>query len=119
MFVDVHFFLHIDFLILNVDTKKHEDYLGVVGEFLEENLKLELHPKKISKRKLAWGIDFCGYIVLPHYILPRTKTKRRILEKVNQGSDYQVLQSYLGYMSHSNSFRLSEKLKNDYWLKES
>lgn len=107
-----------DFLILNVDTKKHEDYLGVVREFLEENLKLELHPKKISERKLAWGIDFCGYIVLPHYILPRTKTKRRILEKVKQGSDYQVLQSYLGYMSHSNSFRLSEKLKNDYWLKE-
>jgi len=105
-----------DFLILTADSKRHKDYLKTIRELLEDNLKLELHPKKISARKLTWGIDFCGYIVLPHYILPRTKTKRRILIKILQGSDYQALQAYLGYMSHSNGFRLSEKIKNEYWL---
>ncbi len=109
-----------DFLILNTDvnTRWKEIYLEFVKEFLETVLKLELHPKKIDLRELKWGIDFCGYIVLPHYILARTKTKRRIIRKVTQGADYQALQSYLGYMSHANSFKLSEKLKNDYWLKE-
>lgn len=109
-----------DFLILNTDTNTQwkEIYLESVKKFLEIVLKLELHPKKIDLRELKWGIDFCGYIVLPHYILPRTKTKRRILRKVTQDADYQALQSYLGYMSHANSFKLSEKLKNDYWLKE-
>lgn len=106
-----------DFLVLDTGAKQHKDYLSATRKFLKDNLKLELHPKKISARRLRWGVDFCGYIVLPHYILPRTKTKTRILKKVMQGSNYQALQSYLGYMSHSNSFRLSEKLKNDYWLK--
>ena len=105
-----------DFLILSVNTKQHEDYLIAVNEFLEENLKLELHPKKTSARKLSWGIDFCGYIVLPHYTLPRTSTKRRILKKLMQGSDYQALQSYLGYVSHANSFNLAKRIKNLYWI---
>lgn len=106
-----------DFLILTSGNKLHKEYLDNIRVFLTDQLKLELHPKKISTRKLRWGIDFCGYIVLPHYVLPRTKTKRRIIKKITQGSDYQALQSYLGYMSHSNSFKLSEKLKNDYWLR--
>ena len=107
-----------DFLVLNRGSERHADYLSTISEFLKDNLKLELHPKKTSARKLTWGIDFCGYIILPHYVLPRTKTKRRIIKNVLQGSDYQALQSYLGYMSHSNSFRLREKLKNDYWLEK-
>lgn len=107
-----------DFLILNTESEWHEDYLNAIDEFLRDNLKLELHPKKIVTRKLRWGIDFCGYIVLSHYILPRTKTKRRILKKVMQGSDYQALQSYLGYLSHSNSFKLAEELRNLHWSQQ-
>lgn len=107
-----------DFLILTSEPKRYKDYLNVFKLFLRVNLKLELHPKKISARKLKWGIDFCGYIVLPHYILPRTRTKRRIVKNIRQGSNYQALQSYLGYLSHSSSFKLSEKLKNNYWLTE-
>ena len=108
-----------DFLVLNTSTdpKWKEIYLESIKEFLESDLRLELHPKKIATRKLRWGIDFCGYIVLPHYILPRTKTKKRIINKISKGNvSYQSLQSYLGYFSHANSFKLSEKLKNLYYL---
>ncbi len=107
-----------DFLVLNAstNTKWKEIYLESIKEFLKNVLKLDLHQKKIVTRKFKWGIDFCGYIVLPHYILPRTKTKRRILKKVMLGSDYQALQSYLGYLSHSNSHKLSNELKNLYWF---
>lgn len=107
-----------DFLILSIDTKQHEEYFLAIDEFLEEKLKLELHPRKILVRKLSWGIDFCGYIILPYYILPRTKTKRRILKRIMNGYvENQVLQSYLGYISHANSFKLSKIIKNLYWIK--
>jgi len=85
---------------------------------LKEYLKLELHPNKIILRKLSWGIDFLGYIVLPYYILPRVKTKKRIFKKLKEKTDSvnfkQSLQSYLGYLKHANSYKLQQRLKN--WL---
>ena len=84
------------------------------------NLMLELHPDKISIRCLDNGIDFLGYIVLPHYILPRTKTKKRIFkklkEKIGLENFNQSLQSYLGYLKHAKSYKLTEKLKNQIWF---
>jgi len=100
-----------DFLIITSNTYQYADYLSLISKFLSNNLKLELHPQKIIIRKLKWGVDFCGYIVLPHYILPRTKTKRRIMKKIT-ASNHQAVQSYLGYFSHANSYRISENLKN-------
>ncbi len=56
--------------------------------------------------------------VFPNFILPRTKTKRRIfrklykkiqLVKLGQASPEplnQTLQSYLGYLSHANAYVL-------------
>ena len=91
--------------------------LITIGNFLQGNLKLQLHPKKIILKKLTSGIDFCGYIVLPHYCLPRTKTKRRILNKANGTNvSIQSLQSYLGYFSHAKSFKIQQELKNIYFL---
>lgn len=67
-----------DFLIISNRKEELKTYIKPISTFLEEKLKLELHPKKIIFRNLYWGIDFLGYIILPHYILPRIKTKRRI-----------------------------------------
>jgi hypothetical protein len=86
-----------------------------IREFLKTGLKLSLHPDKIIFRKHTWGIDFLGYIVLPHYLLPRTKTKRRMFRKLGEKIDFsnfnEFLQSYLGYLSHSNSYRLAQRIK--------
>ena len=67
-----------DFLFLSTDRNKLLKLINPLEKFLEERLQLELHPRKITIRKLNWGIDFLGYVVLPHYRLPRTKTRRRI-----------------------------------------
>lgn len=104
-----------DFLLLSTDRKKLESFILPISIFLQKELKLELHPNKIVFRKLDWGIDFLGYVVLPHYRLPRPKTKRRIFkklkEKVNSINFDQSLQSYLGYLSHANSYKLIRKLE--------
>lgn len=106
-----------DFLILDQKPQTLLHHFESIEYFLKENLKLKLHPKKISLRKLSWGIDYCGYIVLPYYILPRTKTKRRIINKIlDSNVTNQSLQSYLGYLSHAYSKRLSHSLVNNFWL---
>ena len=96
----------------------HISIYHTIQQFLKENLILEIHPKKIVNRKLTWGIDFLGYIVLPYYILPRTKTKRRMFirlqEKIGSENFNQSLQSYLGYLKHANSYKLVNQVKNLY-----
>ena len=109
-----------DFIFLSEDKESLLQYINELKKFLENELKLELHPKKINIRRLDNGIDFLGYIILPHYILPRTKTKKRILGKLKEkmGSENfkQSLQSYLGYLKHANAFKLSRDLKNHFLL---
>lgn len=105
-----------DFLILSGDNESLQRSIVTISHFLWNNLKLELHPKKIILRKLDWGVDFLGYIVLPHYILPRTKTKRRIFKKLqilySNDTDHlnQSLQSYLGYLSYANAYKVKQEL---------
>ena len=101
-----------DFVFLSKNEKILSSFINPVREYLLRELKLELHPGKIILRKLEWGIDFLGYVVLPHYILPRAKTKRRMLKKVNTRN----IQSYLGYLSHANAYYLGEEVKNKIWL---
>lgn len=109
-----------DFLILSTDKKLLQSYVNSAEEFLRTCLKLELHPKKIILRKLEWGIDFLGYVILPFYCLARTKTKKRVFQKLKEKKESsnfnQTLQSYLGYLSHANSYKLTQKLKNQIWF---
>lgn len=109
-----------DFVLLSASKSKLEDYVNTIEKFLKENLKMELHPKKIIFRRLDWGIDFLGYVVLSYYVLPRTKTKKRLFKKlknkISKDNFNESLQSYLGYLSHANSYKLRQKLKNQIWL---
>lgn len=97
-----------------------QEYLEPIEQFLGDHLKLQLHPQKIIFRKLDWGIDFLGYIILPYYRLPRAKTRNRIFKqvekKITAENFNQSLQSYLGYFSHANSYRLTQELKNQIWF---
>ena len=105
-----------DFVIVDGSGERFGAWLDAIRQFLRVRLKLELHPGKITVRKYRRGVDFLGYVNLPHHRVLRTKTKRRIMHKVGRGVPHASLQSYLGVLSHANSFRLSRKLKNLWWL---
>ncbi len=122
-----HYFRYADdFLIVHENLGHLEELFMTIRQFLDNELGLELHPNKIMIRKLRRGIDFLGYIVLPHHIVLRTKTKRRMLRKLGEkyklarqgkisvASFNQTLQSYLGLLSHANCFELREQLLNCY-----
>lgn len=96
-----------DFIVLDTSRNKLEKIIPQIANFLQLNLKLALHPDKIIIRKLRQGIDFLGYVILPHYRVLRTKTKKRMLKKLNQ----QNLSSYLGLLGHCNSYQIKRKLE--------
>jgi hypothetical protein len=99
-----------------------------IKAFLTTKLKLEIHPNKILIRKFRQGIDFLGFVVFPKHRLLRTKTKRRIFQKLKLGvKEYktgliseetikQSLNSYLGVLSHANTYELHQELENQYWF---
>lgn len=111
-----------DFAVTDSSKERLYQLIDPGREFLKTRLALDLHPRKLFIRKLTWGIDFLGYIVLPQYILPRTKTKnrliRRLKEQVDSMSFMQSWASYCGYLSHASSYQLKEQLKNDLWIKK-
>lgn len=86
-----------DFIILHQDKRHLKNLVNPIGEFLQSRLRLSLHPDKIIIRKLRQGIDFLGYVTLPHYRVIRTKTKRRMLRLVNENN----IESYLGICRHA------------------
>jgi retron-type reverse transcriptase len=118
-----------DFIVISDDREYLQKLLGTINVFLIQHLNLELHPEKVSIRKFNKnkGVDFLGYIILPHYKLVRIKTRKRMFKKMKeQARQYrdgsvsketmdQSMQSYLGVLSHANTYRLSEKFKNQYW----
>lgn len=97
-----------DFIILHKDREYLMNLLLIVSDFLNESLKLKIHPNKISLRKTSYGIDFLGYVVFPNYIILRTKTKKRILRLVNDKN----IQSYLGVLKLARTYNLKQKLSN-------
>jgi len=106
-----------DFIFLSDDPDILMGYLVEVNQFLKTNLKLNIHPNKIYFRKLRWGIDYVGYVVLPHYSIPRKKTVKRIFKKVSSlfkesdlGKLAQALPSYLGYLQHVRSHKIRVNL---------
>lgn len=117
-----------DFVILSHDKVFLEKLIFPIQEFLKSKLDLEIHPDKIIFRKFTNGIDFLGYIVFPYHILPRTRTKRRLMKKIRKRiKEYkkgriteeqlnQTIQSYLGYLMHCNAYRFKQQLQNQIWF---
>jgi len=109
-----------DFIILNKDRNSLIELIPKINEFLRNKLELELHPKKVEIRKNTWGVDFLGYVILPHYMVIRTKTKKRMMKKIFEAKkqldkklitpDYfqNLLNSYKGVLSHCNGHKISK-----------
>lgn len=116
-----------DFVVIHHDKNYLLKIKNEIDKFLNEKLKLSLHPNKVEIRRYHKGVDFLGYITLPKARLLRTKTKRRIFRKLRQkvklfkNSDVseqsliQSFNSYLGVLKHANSYKLEQKLRHKLW----
>lgn len=94
-----------DFVFLGTNSD-YSTMLGQIREFLERRLKLNLHSKKVIISKYSRGIDFLGYVLRPYYRILRTRTRRRLLRKINNVN----APSYLGVLSHCRGHKLKNKI---------
>jgi len=100
-----------DFVILDTDKDKLIEMVPKIADFLEENLKLSLHPDKISIRTISSGVDFLGWVHFFDHRVLRPATKRRMLRKIQEGISEQSLESYRGLLKHGNTKKLKESLE--------
>ncbi len=86
-----------DFMFL---VKTRQEGLEVVEKikiFLQNKLRLEMHPQKIVIRPAHQGIDWLGKIILPGVTLLRSGTRKRMIKnikyQVQNGLDLEKLKS--------------------------
>ncbi len=74
--------------------------------FVKEELLLDIPIQKTSIRKIRWGVDFLGFVILPRAILLRDKTKNKIYLNIKRKN----MLSYLSILKYCNSYNLKTKI---------
>ncbi len=99
-----------DFVIFSEKKEDLENLIQQVGEYLQDELKLELHPKKVSIGSLASGVDFLGWVHFSDHRVLRTTTKRRMIKMIQEKPKPETINSYLGMLKHGNACKLREEI---------
>ncbi len=112
-----------DFVIFSESKEWLEKIVPLIRKFLEEELKLNLHPDKIFIKTIASGVDFLGWVNFSDHRILRTKTKKRMFKNISkkyqrlkngsisEESFNQSLQSYLGILKHCSGHKIRKTIK--------
>ncbi len=102
-----------DFVLLSADRNELEQMLLHIRDFLLNKLRLTLHPDKVSIKTFASGIDFLGWVHFTDHRVLRASSKRRMFRRIEEvGGKEESVQSYLGLLSHGNTWKMSNEVKN-------
>ena len=117
-----------DFVILSSDKSHLQSLIPQLEDFLAKKLRMRLHPNKIHLRNFYQGVDFLGAVVFPKHKVLRTKTRQRMLKKLDASfADFfhekapyekmnQVFQSYFRIMGHGNCHKLETNIRKNFWI---
>lgn len=104
-----------DFVVISNNKEYLTELIPKISKYLADELKLSLHENKVFIKPLSSGVDFLGWVHLPHHRVLRTSTKRRMFKKLRQNHSTQSLASYLGILKHGNTYKLIKRvLEYDY-----
>lgn len=104
-----------DMVILHDDKQLLHEVKEKIRLFVEDTLKLTLHPYKVQVAPTMRGIDFLGYRVFPRYRLLRKSTVKRFVARTKcqiaaGGASENSVRSWLGYASYARSYGLRRAL---------
>lgn len=105
-----------DFVFFSENRKWLENLISKIRDYLEQNLKLQLHPKKVSITTLASGIDFLGWVHFADHRVLRTASKKRMMKRISENPSDPTLQSYLGLLKHGNTRKIRSGVLNVYYF---
>jgi len=99
-----------DFVVLRENRQHLEDLIPTISDFLEQELKLSLHPRKVKIATWSSGVDFLGWVCFPDHKVLRTTTKRRMLKRFAQNPSDPTINSYLGMLKHGNAQKMKKQV---------
>jgi RNA-directed DNA polymerase len=100
-----------DFVFIHHDKDVLMEVLPKISDFLEDKLELKLHSDKTFFQTATSGVDFLGWVHFCHHRVLRTSTKKRMFKKLRDTSNKpEVVQSYLGLLSHGNAYDLRREV---------
>ena len=111
-----------DFIILNSSKEQLFEWKLKINEFLQRNLKLELHQDKSKISSLGNGIAFLGYKIFYHHKLLKKFNRKNIQRKFNNfynlfsgnkidyNKIYESMQGFFTYMKNADTFKLRARL---------
>lgn len=103
-----------DFVFLSHDRTWLESLVPRIETFLHDNLKLELHPNKVSIGTLGAGVDFLGWVHFFDHRVLRSVTKNRMFRALAGNSTPKSVASYRGMLAYGNAKRLGTRLPREY-----
>jgi len=111
-----------DFVILHPNKNILKEYQEAINSFLNNKLRLKLHPDKSKIQPLKNGTIFLGYKIFYHYKLLRKSNLRTFKERFNQNlrlcqnksiTFKKLIDSiigWLGYSIHANTYFLRRQI---------
>ena len=112
-----------DFLVIHPDKNYLRQIRNDIKTFLEYELKLQLHPKKVIIHDVNQGIPFVGYRIFYDHVLIRGKTLVRMRKKlklrklmIEKGDDDFSIEACLcsirEHLNRADAFGLQNNLFN-------
>jgi len=110
-----------DWVVISDDKAYLQEILRLAVRFLEGDPCLRINPKS-GIIPISHGLDFCGYRIFRHFLLPRKRNVRKakralvfLSDKVNDGQlPYEKfrssLMSFFGYMKHCRGSRTLDSI---------
>lgn len=111
-----------DFVIVDSDVKNLKKLKNEIGNYLKNNLELELKKEATYINKVDNGISFCGVRVFKNLIRVRRESLKYSLIKIKEKLDffrenkiseekiYQTLNSIFSYWDNYDTYKLREKI---------
>lgn len=123
-----------DFIIVHENKEYLKALIRIISSYLNNNLQLKLHPKKIYLQHYAKGVKFLGTVIKPNRIYIASRTKGNFYNAIykqnlmviktkptikQQHTFLSSMNSYLGIMKHYKTYSLRRKMifkeLNGYW----
>ena len=119
-----------DFVLIHENKEYLKNLIPLLANFLQDNLKLTLHPNKIYLQHYTKGVTYLGAVIKPHriYTAKRTKAnfynaitkwniiirKQKKLQKEDLDLFISSINSYLGILKHYKTYKFRKKMLKEY-----
>lgn len=124
----IHYYVrYMDDIVMLSDSRAQLlEWRARISEFMAERLKLDLNPKKTFIQPISHGIDFCQYRIYPDHIRLKKATALRMKRnlkriqrlyaegKIDLERAQRSVTSYMGLMSHCDSYQLRKSIFGEY-----